>query len=77
MVYDEHSSLRAVKKMLVKELGINALLPILCWTCQKSHSFHHMRNGVKTCRWQGALISGVLVFTSDTLQGVVIIINNL
>ena len=36
------------------------------WTFHKSHLFYHMRNGVKTCRWQGTLISDVLVFISET-----------
>ena len=30
MVYDEHSSFGAVKKCWLKELGVNALLPMLC-----------------------------------------------
>ena len=38
------------------------------WTCYKSHLFHHMRSEVKTCRWQGTLISGVLVFISGTCK---------
>ena len=38
------------------------------WTCHKSHLFYHMRNGVKTCRWQGTLISGFLVFISETCR---------
>ena len=38
------------------------------WTCHKSHLFHHMRNEVKACRWRGTLISGILVFISETCR---------
>ena len=36
------------------------------WTYHKSHLFHHMRNCVKTGRWKVTLISGILVFISET-----------
>ena len=39
-----------------------------CMDLPQAHLFHHMRNEVKTCRRRGTLISGVLVFISETCR---------
>ena len=74
ILYDhvDHTRFHIVEMgcQMVQLLSAHIVGPTMCvnLTCHKSHLFHHMINGVKTCRWQGTLIGGVLVFISETCR---------